>query len=218
MKNVNCSTFFIKQFFFVKQLFSSNASNFLLAILGIDKKQLIKKCFSLVFISFNFRNRKIFPTTISQHYQQIHNETSPSSFIGIYTAETYIRHPNSYLPKYNIQSETDGESIPLTHSNDAMVGGGSNRMGQQRMLMKNGVDIGPHQIVQSDEDDVPAYGFPSQKRRNRIEQSDFEYNKGGKFIYSYTQHTSTHACRTFDSAVQEGDIINIMPFFPSAFY
>lgn len=86
-----------------------------------------------------------------------------------------------------------------------MVGGGSNRMGQQRMLMKNGVDIGPHQIVQSDEDDVPAYGFPSQKRRNRIEQSDFEYNKGGKFVY---------ACQLFDSAVQE-DIINIMPFFLS---
>lgn len=94
------------------------------------------------------------------------------------TAETYLRHPNSYLPNYNIQSETDGESIPLTRSNDAMMV--SNRMGQQRILMKNGVDIGPHQIVQSDEDDVPAYGFPSQKRRNRIEQSDLELNKGGR--------------------------------------
>ena len=91
------------------------------------------------------------------------------------------------MPKYNIQSETDGESIPLTQSNDAMLGNGINssnvsRIGQ-RILMKNGVDIGPHQIIQSDtEDDVPAYGFPSQKRRNRIEQSDFDFelNKGGK--------------------------------------
>lgn len=32
----------------------------------------------------------------------------------------------------------------------------------------NGLDIGPHQIVESDEDDVPSYGFPSQNhRRNR---------------------------------------------------
>lgn len=84
------------------------------------------------------------------------------------------------MPNYNIQSETDGESIPLTRSNDAMLV--SNRMGQQRILMKNGVDIGPHQIVQSDEDDVPAYGFPSQKRRNRIEQSDMELNKGGRHM------------------------------------
>lgn len=102
----------------------------------------------------------------------------------IYTAETYIRHPNSYLPKYNIQSETDGESIPLTQSNDAMVsshGMNGNRigMGQQRILLKNGIDIGTHQIIQSDEEDVPAYGFPSQKRRNRMEQSDLELNKGG---------------------------------------
>lgn len=107
---------------------------------------------------------------------------------NLFLADTYIRHPNSYLPKYNIQSETDGESIPLTQSNDAMLGNGvnvgKNSRKEQRMLMKNGVDIGPHQIVQSDEDDVPAYGFPSQKRRNRIEQSDFDFelNKGGKYL------------------------------------
>jgi hypothetical protein len=68
-----------------------------------------------------------------------------------------------------------------------MLGGGSGVGGSrngQRLLMKNGVDIGPHQIVQSDEDDVDvqAYGFPSQKRRNRLEQSDFEFelNKSGE--------------------------------------
>jgi protocadherin Fat 1/2/3 len=85
-----------------------------------------------------------------------------------------VRHPNSYLPKYNIQSETDGESIPLTHTE---------AMANKRML-KNGVDIGPHQIIQSDEedDDVQAYGFPSQKRRNRVQQSDLELelSKGGE--------------------------------------
>lgn len=83
-------------------------------------------------------------------------------------AETYVRHPNSYLPKYNIQSETDGESVPLTHSNDLIA---------NKRMLKNGVDIGPHQIIQSDEeedDDVQAYGFPSQKRRNRVQQSDLE--------------------------------------------
>jgi protocadherin Fat 1/2/3 len=76
------------------------------------------------------------------------------------------------LPKYNIQSETDGESIPLT--NDLIA---------TKRMLKNGVDIGPHQIIQSDEDDdVQAYGFPSQKRRNRVQQSDLELelSKGGK--------------------------------------
>lgn len=89
-----------------------------------------------------------------------------------------MRHPNSYLPKYNIQSETDGESVPLTHSNDVLA---------NMKMLKNGVDIGPHQIIQSDEDDdddeVQAYGFPSQKRRNRVQQSDLELelSKGGEF-------------------------------------
>lgn len=53
-------------------------------------------------------------------------------------------------------------------------------------MLKNGVDIGPHQIIQSDEeeDDVPAYGFPSQKRRNRVQQSDLEleFSKGGELM------------------------------------
>ncbi len=49
-------------------------------------------------------------------------------------------------------------------------------------MQKTGLDIGPHQIVHSDEDDVQSYGFPPQKRRNRIEPSDLEYNKGGKHI------------------------------------
>ena len=78
------------------------------------------------------------------------------------------------MPKYNIQSETDGESIPLTQSNDAMT---------NKRMLKNGVDIGPHQIIQSDEDDdVQSYGFPSQKRRNRVQQSDLELEltKGGE--------------------------------------
>ncbi len=46
-----------------------------------------------------------------------------------------------------------------------------------------GLDIGPHQIVQSDEedDDIPAYGFPSQKRRNRLQNSDMDlvFNREG---------------------------------------
>lgn len=52
-----------------------------------------------------------------------------------------------------------------------------------KRMLKNGVDVGPHQIIQSDEDDdVPAYGFPSQKRRNRVQQSDLEleFSNGGE--------------------------------------
>lgn len=84
-------------------------------------------------------------------------------------AESYLRHPNSYLPRYNIQSETDGESAPLT--------------GKKPL---NGLDIGPHQIIESDEEDVPSYGFPSQQiRRNRREPSDIDLalSNGGKFRF-----------------------------------
>lgn len=82
------------------------------------------------------------------------------------SADSYLRHPNSYLPRYNIQSETDGEFQPLT---------GANR----RML--SGLDIGPHQqIIETDIDedddaeDIPSYGFPQAKRRNRREPSDID--------------------------------------------
>lgn len=67
-------------------------------------------------------------------------------------------------------------------------------------MLKNGVDIGPHQIIQSDEDedDVPAYGFPSQKRRNRVQQSDLEleFSKGGelwkRFFHFFFNFFSLH--------------------------
>ncbi|CRK90602.1 CLUMA_CG004304, isoform A [Clunio marinus] len=110
------------------------------------------------------------------------------------TAETYVRHPNSYLPKYNIQSETDGESIPLTQSNEIIA---------NKRMLKSGIDIGPHQIIQSDEEDdeVPSYGFPSQKkRRNRVQQSDLELelSKGGEGS-SLLAHNSLHRMHTDQS-------------------
>lgn len=85
----------------------------------------------------------------------------------IILAESYLRHPNSYLPRYNIQSETDGESMPLT--------------GKRQL---NGLDIGPHQIIESDEEDVQSYGFPlQQKRRNNRIPSDIDLalSHGGEF-------------------------------------
>lgn len=92
------------------------------------------------------------------------------------TADSYLRHPNSYLPKYNIQSETDGESVPLTSGilNSSNNLSGMNPSGIRRQNI--GLDIGPHQIVQSDEEDddgIQAYGFPVQ-RRNRIQHSDID--------------------------------------------
>lgn len=86
-----------------------------------------------------------------------------------FTADSYLRHPNSYLPKYNIQSETEGESAPLTG------------VGSRKPL--NGLEIGPHQLVESDDEDIQAYGFP-QKRRNRREPSDLDLvlNSGGKIL------------------------------------
>jgi hypothetical protein len=49
----------------------------------------------------------------------------------------------------------------------------------------NGLEIGgPHQLVESDEDDIPSYGFPAQQKRNRNrrEASDIDMllNNGGE--------------------------------------
>lgn len=64
------------------------------------------------------------------------------------------------MPKYNVQTETDGENAPLTGINKNTL---------------EGLDIGPHQqIFESDDDDdheIPSYGFP-QQRRNRREPRD----------------------------------------------
>lgn len=102
--------------------------------------------------------------------------TNPSTLHKFnFTADSYLRHPNSYLPKY-IASETDGENVPLTS--------GNNGPAMQRQRQINGLDIGPHQIVESDDEDIPPYGFPSHgKRRNRRDGSDIDLvlGSGGKF-------------------------------------
>lgn len=89
----------------------------------------------------------------------MNDDDAQYGLLSVFTADSYLRHPNSYLPKYNIQSETEGESAPLTG------------VGSRKPL--NGLEIGPHQLVESDDEDVQAYGFP-QKRRNRREQSDID--------------------------------------------
>lgn len=101
-------------------------------------------------------------------------------FFATFSADSYLRHPNSYLPKYNIQSETDGESVaPLS----SFANNNYNPCGVRRH--NNGLDIGPHQIVQSDEEEddnaIQAYGFPAQqKRRNRLQKSDIDLVLSGK--------------------------------------
>lgn len=63
------------------------------------------------------------------------------------SSESYLRHPNSYLPHYNIHTDTENETNPLNG----------------RLLS----------TLQSDdeEDDVVPYGFPS-ARRNRCHKGD----------------------------------------------
>lgn len=58
------------------------------------------------------------------------------------SSETYLRHPNSYLPHYNIHTDTENETNPLN---------------------------GRLSTLESDEeeDDVVPYGFPSTRNRNR---------------------------------------------------
>uniref|UniRef100_A0A182MY58 Uncharacterized protein n=1 Tax=Anopheles dirus TaxID=7168 RepID=A0A182MY58_9DIPT len=115
------------------------------------------------------------------------------------TADSYLRHPNSYLPKYNIQSETEGENVPLT--------------GRKPL---NGLEVGRHQLVESDDDDVESYGFP-QTRRNRREPSDIDLvlktDEGSSLLsHSRTMNSSNHSnsdlstqlCEIDDSEYEEG--------------
>lgn len=89
------------------------------------------------------------------------------------TAESYVRHPNSYLPKhsYNIHSETDGESIPLNGSSNEMITTTS------KSFFKNGASASATNDDETDDDDeIPAYGFPALglKRRNRVQKCDVD--------------------------------------------
>lgn len=49
-------------------------------------------------------------------------------------AESYVKHPNSYLPKYNVQSETDGETTPLNANSKNRDSGGSNTFESEEEL------------------------------------------------------------------------------------
>ncbi|XP_040169862.1 fat-like cadherin-related tumor suppressor homolog isoform X4 [Anopheles arabiensis] len=118
--------------------------------------------------------------------------------LKVNTPDSYLRHPNSYLPKYNIQSETEGENVPLT--------------GRKPL---NGLEIGRHQLVESDDDDVESYGFP-QTRRNRLEPSDIDLvlktDEGSSLLsHSRTLNSSNHSnsdlstqlCEIDDSEYEE---------------
>ncbi|XP_055595283.1 fat-like cadherin-related tumor suppressor homolog isoform X3 [Uranotaenia lowii] len=131
--------------------------------------------------------------------------------LKINTPDSYLRHPNSYLPKYNIHSETEGESAPLTGG----IGGcGGVAAGSRKPL--NGLEIGPHQLVESDDEDITPYGFP-QKRRNRREPSDIDLvlHSGGEgsSLLSHSRNMnssnhsnsdlSTHLCEIDDSEFEQ---------------
>lgn len=45
-----------------------------------------------------------------------------------------MKHPNSYLPKYNVQSETDGETTPLNANSKNRDSGGSNTFESEEEL------------------------------------------------------------------------------------
>nr|XP_031838717.1 fat-like cadherin-related tumor suppressor homolog isoform X2 [Nomia melanderi] len=78
-------------------------------------------------------------------------------------SESYLRHPNSYLPHYNIHTDTENETNPLN---------------------------GRLSTLESDEeeDDVVPYGFPS-TRRNRCHKGD-EADEIGSVITTLEERNS----------------------------
>lgn len=99
-----------------------------------------------------------------------------------------MKHPNSYLPKYNVQSETDeGETTPLnakinSPSNDPDVFEDDeinepdhDDEDEEEEEEEDGDDF-------DDDQDIPSYGFP--QVRNRREPSDIDLiisNAGTQF-------------------------------------
>ncbi|XP_055855772.1 fat-like cadherin-related tumor suppressor homolog isoform X2 [Episyrphus balteatus] len=77
--------------------------------------------------------------------------------------DIYHRHPNSYLPRYNIQSETDGEtsmcSTKLLNSQIRRTIPGSNN--------------------DSDDEEVSGYGFPNRRCKRQISDIDNIVSKCG---------------------------------------
>ncbi|XP_059608235.1 fat-like cadherin-related tumor suppressor homolog, partial [Phlebotomus argentipes] len=104
-------------------------------------------------------------------------------------AESYLRHPNSYLPRYNIQSDTDGERASL------MANGGA-----------PSVSIVESDEEAAEEDSIPSYGFPvsvKARRRNRLEARDMEMAMRGQedtlLHRGSNSDLSVHLCEIEDS-------------------
>lgn len=57
-----------------------------------------------------------------------------NAFFVVQTADTYLKHPNSYLPKYNVNSETDGETTPLNANDTNRNSGESNAFESEEEL------------------------------------------------------------------------------------
>ena len=96
------------------------------------------------------------------------------------SSESYLRHPNSYLPHYNIQTDTDSEHQPLNGSITTPIVIGGNKKNKNGALgilasddeLENNDDEGEddedQDLDDDDEDDnVVPYGFPSARSRNR---------------------------------------------------
>ncbi|XP_037908128.1 fat-like cadherin-related tumor suppressor homolog isoform X10 [Hermetia illucens] len=117
---------------------------------------------------------------------------------------SYVRHPNSYLPRYS-QSETDGEAAPLTGSDGKLL----NSLDRRHETSDDDDD---------DDDDNQPYGFP--KRRNRRGQTDIDKlvrsgaGENSSLLESY--HRQQHDCTDMDdrigqAAVNDSNFSDIPP-------
>ncbi|XP_014488108.1 PREDICTED: fat-like cadherin-related tumor suppressor homolog [Dinoponera quadriceps] len=82
------------------------------------------------------------------------------------SSESYLRHPNSYLPHYNIHTDTENETNPLN--------------GRLSTLESD---------EEEEDDDVVPYGFPSTRRRNRCHKVD-EADEIGSVITTLEERNS----------------------------
>ncbi|XP_066592660.1 fat-like cadherin-related tumor suppressor homolog isoform X2 [Prorops nasuta] len=99
------------------------------------------------------------------------------------SSNSYLRHPNTYLPHYNIHTDVENEANPLN--------GRLSTLGSDE-----------------EEDDVVPYGFPS-TRRNRCHKGDAEVDDTGSVVTTLEERNSLLGGTTSNSDISTGNLCDI---------
>ncbi|XP_011501552.1 PREDICTED: fat-like cadherin-related tumor suppressor homolog [Ceratosolen solmsi marchali] len=118
------------------------------------------------------------------------------------SSESYLRHPNSYLPHYNIHTDTDNEIMATIPLNGGCLGTLVSDEEEEEEDDDEEEEEAVEDEDEEDQDNVVPYGFPSARRnrcpRKRVEDGFEERNSllGGA---NSNSDLSTNLCEIDDS-------------------